>query len=627
VKSGIKSEDFFGPYQLKPEHVCSSPIELERGMVMNINRNAIQNTQHAFLVAWGGFAEHLGLPEKIEAIPLKQKHYIHSPQSKVLEFLVSILAGSQHMQEISLAAHPLDKDQAVAEAWGQAGWADYSGVSRTQSKLSWQEVRQIVHVLDQVSQPYITAELNLLRSLGVRVRLDGDLTGLPVSSTSRTYPNAAFGHMDDEIRLGYQAAVVSMESPTYKRLWLSDTHHPGDTVSSTQAEALVLSAEARLERKPKRRTDLLRQRIADLEQQIAEISKRREAQELILEQAKKRLVDGEQQQQERQQKLDSLAQAYQARQRKERPTSSLAQARKRSQAVENRLKSRQKAWHEAQTRLEKTKVCWQEQAAAISDLYKRLARFEQENASNSDPIEAEFRLDAGFGTYTNVALLIEMGYEVYTKPYSQKIVSMLKQKVTEQTNWTRVGANAELVAWSNLQLEKGPYPLDVALERFYTGKTIKHGALLHFGADPVAANLTSWFQHYNGRQTIEAGIKEEKQVFYLHHIKVRSEPAIYLQECFILFAANFIRWATRWLAEQEQPIENALNISGLGIKRQVQVGAHVSAQIIRISDGRLLRFNENSAFAGKLLKLPLTRQQIPRPQFLDVLRRFLSNRF
>jgi hypothetical protein len=626
VKSGIKREDFFAPYQLKPEQVCSSPIALERGMVMNINRNDIQNTQHAFLVAWGGFAEYLGLPDRIKAIPLKQKNYIHSPQSKVLEFLVSILAGSRHMQEISLAAHPLDKDQAVAEAWGQASWADYSGVSRTQSKLSWLEVKQIAQELDQIGQPYITTELNLLCSQGARVRLDGDLTGLPVSDTSRTYPNAAFGYMDDEIRLGYQAAVVSMESPTYKRLWLSNTHHPGDIVSSTQAEALVLSAEARLKRKPKRRTELLRQRIAAFEQQIAEISKRREAQELILEQAKKRLSDGEQQQQERQQKLDRLSLAYQTHQRKERPTSSLTQARKRSQAAENRLKSRQKTWREAQTRLDKTKVCWQEQAAAISDLYKRLARFEQENATNSDPIEAEFRLDAGFGTYTNLALLIEMGYEVYTKPFSQKIVTMLKQKVTEQTNWTRVGANAELVAWSHLQLEKGPYPLDVALERFYTGKIVKHGALLHFGADQVATDLTTWFQHYNGRQTIEAGIKEEKQVFYLHHIKVRSEPAIYLQECFILFAANFIRWATHWLAKQEQPGENALNISGLGIKRQVQVGAHVSAQIIRISDGKLLRFNENSAFAGKVLKLPSARQQIPHRKFLDVLRRFLSNR-
>ncbi len=59
-------------------------------------------------------------------------------------FLVAILAGLQHLQDISLAAHPLDKDQAVAQAWGQPAWADYSGVSRTLSALSWNEVKQIV---------------------------------------------------------------------------------------------------------------------------------------------------------------------------------------------------------------------------------------------------------------------------------------------------------------------------------------------------------------------------------------------------------------------------------------------------------------------------------------------------
>ena len=66
---------------------------------------------------------------------------------------------------------------------------------------------------------------------------DGDLTGLPVSNTSRTYPNAAYGHMSDEIRLGYQAGVVSLQSPSYGRLWMSVDHHAGDTVSCTQAEA------------------------------------------------------------------------------------------------------------------------------------------------------------------------------------------------------------------------------------------------------------------------------------------------------------------------------------------------------------------------------------------------------
>jgi hypothetical protein len=109
---------------------------------MNNSETHIQDTQHAFLVAWGWFAEHIGLIQQLQALSLRQKHYHHRPQTKVLEFLVAILAGLQHLQEISLAA--LDKDQAVAQAWEQPAWADYSGVSRTLSGLSWDEVKRIV---------------------------------------------------------------------------------------------------------------------------------------------------------------------------------------------------------------------------------------------------------------------------------------------------------------------------------------------------------------------------------------------------------------------------------------------------------------------------------------------------
>lgn len=563
----------------------------------------IQNTQHAFLVAWGWFAQHIGLIEQLQAVSLKQKHYHHRPQAKVLEFLVAILAGLQHLQEISLAAHPLDKDQAVADAWQQPAWADYSGVSRTLSGLSWEEVKQIVQVLEQVSQPYLTAELKVLRSQGDRLRLDGDLTGLPVSNTSQTYPHAAFGHMDDDIRLGYQAALVSLESPTYGRLWLSVAHHPGNTVSCTQAEALVLAAEARLRLRPRRRTELLRQRIHACEQLVTQTGQRLERQQQAVKQAKEQLAAAEQQVQEHQKHVDELEQDYQTRQRQERPTSRLAQARKRLQAVVKRSSRRTSVCKQAQRRLDKTTAKLCQQQAELAALSQRLQRFEQDNTTNSEPVEAQFRLDAGFGTYANVALLIEMGYDLYTKPHSHQVVVSLKQQVDESTAWTPVGANAELVAWPSLHLKNCPYALDVALERFYTGKTLKHSVLFHFGSEPVTEQLPEWFEQYNGRQTMEAGIKESKQVFYLRHLKVRCEPAIYLQEAFVLFAANFIRWAAHWLEDQGQPVENALNVRKLGIKRQVHVAAHVSAQVIRDPGGMLLKFSEQSAFAGQLLRV------------------------
>jgi len=575
---------------------------------MSIIETQTQDTQHAFLVAWGWFAEEIGLIDAIQTVGLKQKSYNHTPQTKVLEFLVAILAGSKHLQDISLAAHPLDKDRAVAEAWRQPGWADYSGVSRTLSGLNWDEARQIVSVLEQIGQPVLQTEIRLLRSQGRRICLDGDLTGLPVSNTSRSYPHAAYGHMDDEIRLGYQAGVVSLRSPTYGRLWLSIAHHPGDTVSCTQAEALVLAAEERLVQRPRRRTDLLCQRIAAFEQQMAPTLQRLESQRRAVEQARERLAESEQQQRDRQQQLAELAEVYAQQQCLERPTSRLAQAHNRLQATAKRIQNRQKSLVNAQRRLEKTTTQWQEQQAQLALLRQRLSRFTQDNAANPEPIEAQFRLDAGFGTYDNIALLIEMGYEVYTKPHSHQVVSFLQKQVDEQTTWVRVGANAELVAWGGQQLKRCPYPVDVALEHFYTGKTRKHSALIHFGSDPVMQDLPAWFKQYNARQTIEAGIKESKQVFHLHRIKVRSEPAIYLQEYFVIFAANFIRWASHWLANRTQPTQNALDLGKLGIKRQVQVAAHVSAQVIRSSEGRLLRFSEQSAFAGKVLSLPCDAQ-------------------
>src|SRR5947209_1644972 len=93
-------------------------------------------THHALLVVWGQFAQHVGLIQALHAVELHQKTYTHTAHTKVLEFLVAVLAGLPHLKDISLAAHPLDQDQVVARAWNQPAWADYSGVSRTLHALT-----------------------------------------------------------------------------------------------------------------------------------------------------------------------------------------------------------------------------------------------------------------------------------------------------------------------------------------------------------------------------------------------------------------------------------------------------------------------------------------------------------
>ena len=99
---------------------------------------------------------------------------------------------------------------------------------------------------------------------------------------------------------------------------------------------------------------------------------------------------------------------------------------------------------------------------------------------------------------------------------------------------------------------------------------------------------------------IEAGNKEAKQVFEIRHLKVRSRPALHLQEHFALFAANFVRFAAHWLAEQcPQVPDGWKNSAQPQVKNQVKVGAHAPALVEWLGQDCLVRFEDRSVFAGR----------------------------
>jgi hypothetical protein len=208
-----------------------------------------------------------------------------------------------------------------------------------------------------------------------------------------------------------------------------------------------------------------------------------------------------------------------------------------------------------------------------------------------------------------------MGYEVYTKLQNQQIVRNLQKQIPVGADWTPVGKGALMLSCSSSALETFVYPVDIGLEHFTRESKTKYSALIHFGSDAVAQDLPGWFRFYNHRQTIEAGIKESKHVFYLHRIKVRSLPAICLQEFFVTFAANFIRLARFWLYKQQHTMTFPQALPMLSLKKLVHVAAHTSASVISNSDGKLLRFSDQSVFAGKELKLPCFVHQLTLPLF------------
>ena len=306
------------------------------------------------------------------------------------------------------------------------------------------------------------------RDRGVLI-YDGDLTGRPVSNTSTTYPGAGFGWMGDGVQLGYQAALVSLHSPTYGRLWLSVAAHPGNTVSSSQAEALVRAAEAHTGVRPRRRTDLLVERIGRQQALIQqEEAKSLKAEDRVA-QVRQNQAQLEQERQEWARQLVDLEQSYAARNRPERPYSHLAQMRRKLTVRERRLfrcqreLARARRWLES--RHDKLVVLQQE----LEHLDQRLDQFREDNVTNPWPIRAIFRLDGGFGSGPNVALLIELGYDVYTKATSHQTVQAFHRRMTEDAPWTRVGKNAEMVAWEGACITHCPLRLDVALERSTPG--------------------------------------------------------------------------------------------------------------------------------------------------------------
>ena len=561
-------------------------------------------TQHAMLVVWGQFAQAFGLIQGVMEVPIGQKTVEYSPHTKILEFFIAILAGLKHLQDLNAAAEPIVKDEAVARAWLQPGWAHHSGVSRTLTAMTQAEAEQITQVLEKLEQPIINREVMLALASQDRLMFDGDLTARPVSDTSTDYPGAAFGHMGgDTLGKGFQSSQVSVRTPTYGRLLLSSALNPGDVVSSSQTEALVQAAEKRIGMHPLRRTDLVEQRLEKQKKHRQDQEERLGESQNNLEHIIERIVETDQAIAQHPAQLAAMEAEYQAAGKKERPFSALGRLRKQSAILQKRRTRLEKQLARLQHKMQLCQTRWAESLQTEKALEQRLEQLRHENSVNPFPIQAVFRLDAGFGTRENVIWLIEMGYEVYTRPCGNWLMPRLK-KLAQDLTWLRVGKNAEMVAWKQMQPEDFPYPLDVALERFHTGDKLRHSTLLHCGADPVTTDLPSWFSFYNARQTIEAGIKEGKGTFAMRYLKVRSKPALYLQEQFGRFVANFVRFASAWLAEQCPELPNGWEVPAKPkVKQQVVAGAHTSAWIEWHEQGYLLRFTDHSVFAGRSLQL------------------------
>jgi hypothetical protein len=560
------------------------------------------------LVAWGHFGRTLGFTKRLAGLPIDQKAVLRAPHEKIAEFGIGLLSGIEYLSDLSEGPAPLARDDEVAQAWQLQPLADASGVSRTLAACTPETVTALTAVLDDLGRPFLVRAVSDLRQRNETLVLDADLTGRPVSSTSQTFPGAAFGYMDGEIRLGYQLAEICLQTRLFGRQWLSAQHHPGDTLSAPCLLALIQAAERRLGCHPRRRTELLAQRMAACEQTIAALQTRLTQVEPRLvgqlarcEQLAQRIQDAEAH-------IQQLV-AQPASPRQSGPYSLLTRLRQRVIGWYSQLEhARQRVAQLNSVMQHQRQRCQQDlavQQAEMQRLQARHGHFSQENAQQPHPPRCKLRADAGFATGDNLTELIELGYDVETKSGNPAILAALRSRVTEETVWTPVGKNAEMVAWPDYQSNTCPYPLIVGLERFHTPQGILHAVLIRYQdqVPPTGLDLPQWFHDYNGRQTVEAGNKEEKTTFKVQHLMSRSPAGIEIQALLTVFAANFVRWAAAWVRERVEHSTKRFETALASPKRLVRVAANSPATVERRPGRETVRFSPLSCFGGVVIRL------------------------
>jgi len=587
---------------------CSEPSAQVRRLAELIGDLVIGDeidttTGHAWLVVLGYFAQALGLVTGLKAVPLGQRKGPDcGPQTKLIEFLVGILGGIEYLQALNLSDDPIAKDPTLIEAWGQDAFVHYSGVSRTLGAADEETLKAVVDVLQTLSRPFIDAAvMETIRETG-RLVVDVDLTGREVSSTSTDYPEAGFGWMEDDVKKGYQAALTSLVCDRWQRLMLTLQRYPGRTLSAECLQAAVRVVEELLGVRPRRRVELIRQQRGYLSARIRAMGEAlddtRKAEGVLWQ----RIREAGEEIKQLQSTLVDLEAAYQAQGREEKPYSALAKARRQLISAEKRER---RVWRDLQKQQRKRDLRQRELDEMQDDLISLdewLSCLEADNQTNLNPVSIVLRIDAGFSTGSNLAWLIEMGYAIWTKSHHSSTADRLRRLVPPDANWTRVGRNAEALYVRDYEHNDCPYPLQAMLVRYHLPEKKLHTALLYYD-EAAPPRLPEWFAQYNGRQTIEAGIKEEKGVFTLKRHLVRSPIGMQLQEQFALFGANFVRWAAAWVKDMLRQANHRFVTALNQVKTLVRTVSRARARWVRNDLGHTLTFDEDGPFAGTVVCL------------------------
>jgi hypothetical protein len=121
-------------------------------------------------------------------LDLALKTVEHAPSEKIIDVLISILAGCRSINQVNTRMRP---DLALAQAWGRKRFAEQSSLARTLDAFSTEQLEQ----LRQGSQALFRQESRTLRHDFAQdwLWLDIDLTPLPASKHAQASTKGNLG--------------------------------------------------------------------------------------------------------------------------------------------------------------------------------------------------------------------------------------------------------------------------------------------------------------------------------------------------------------------------------------------------------------------------------------------------
>ncbi len=152
-----------------------------------------------FLIPTGHYAQKIGLIDLFkEHLRIKMKTVHHTLVEKIIELFVSMIAGCPDIKTVNNRLVP---DKLAAAAWRQKQFADQSRVSEVLHRVTPENLLQLEDIFHTF---FCQQSLAWRHPPNEWLIVDVDMTGLPVSPSTRTYEGAAFGFMQKEKGKGYK---------------------------------------------------------------------------------------------------------------------------------------------------------------------------------------------------------------------------------------------------------------------------------------------------------------------------------------------------------------------------------------------------------------------------------------